>query len=94
MFQTRPVAVEARQYLRARLADELIAWVNAPNEDDSAPKARAWLEPGDKPGTGDLFLNNRKVYRVDISDWIIRHLGGQFTCCKPHAFLTLYQRTP
>jgi hypothetical protein len=99
LFRKKPVVVEARRYIGVptepnnqpetpadAYAEEIAAWSGAepggPNPED------AWDAP-DWP----LFIQTLEGrMRVDLGDWVIKGIKGEFYPCKPDVFEATYER--
>lgn len=76
-YRKIPVEIEARRFESVDDGSRLAEWCGGTNED--SPEA---IDIPTLEGT----------MRVDLGDWIIRGVAGEFYPCKHHIFQATYER--
>lgn len=81
-FRKKLVEIEARQF-DGNNADDLIDWINT----STVPGNNAVLLHG------FIFMINtlEGPMRVDLFDYVIKGVAGEFYPCKPHIFSQTYE---
>ena len=100
-YRKRPVVIEARQFIGTALeAYDIYQWVESNTLGSFEPMSRIegqepWPESGVTidPRDGRMVIATLEGgHWVNIGDWIIRGVQGEFYPCKPNIFEATYER--
>ena len=80
-FRKRPVDIDAMQLDRDN-AKDVCDWIQS-----RMPDASVWYNADGAVGVDTL----EGLMRVDIGDWVIRGVQGEFYPCKPDIFDATYE---
>lgn len=90
-FTKKPVTVEAVQFTEA-LRDAIVL-DGAPCPDGVTRGATTWHQKDRKIWRADFFIDTLEGrMNVEIGDWIIKRVKGEFYPCKPDIFEMTYDR--
>lgn len=99
-FRKRPVVIEARQFVSdAAQAHDIYLWVESNTLGSFEPLGRiegreAWPASGVTidPRDGRMVIATLEGgHWVDLGDWVIRGVLGEFYPCKPDVFAATYE---
>jgi len=84
-YRKKPIVIEASKW-SGRTDDPALQWLSTHKD---APHHMGW-----SPGDGNLFelvINTPEgAMTVEIGDWIIKGIEGEFYPCKPDIFQKTY----
>lgn len=103
-FRKKPVEIEAMQFLSSNSneeAHEIYRWIEN-NTLGSFDVNQMWMDPENftwpSSGVSIDARDGRMViatleggHWVDLEDWIIRGIAGEFYACKPDIFAATYE---
>ncbi len=84
-FRKKPVEIEAIRFVDNDSTLEILRWAGT-------PPIRADIDPSDGRAAALLIDTLEGTMRVDIGDWVIRGVKGEFYPCKPDIFKATYER--
>lgn len=83
-FRKKPVVIEAHQFGEDSTGYELLHWINT-GQFENGKEFADWVN-------GVFTIPTLEgLMRVDIGDWVIKGVAGEFYPCKPDIFAATYE---